>query len=236
VSRPTGGAPRTGRSFQPFSVIAGRRLLGVEAARSCRAAYKGGVRRYATVLGLGAVTIGAASLVAGSAGGRSILYEGIAPLGGPRIVISDAGAVRDVNGIRRRWLAEIASRGRRFPQRRFPNLSARAVRARVQASAARARFSVERMRFLHPRQVALVVVVQTRHYLAAAHAFGPLLVSLEQPYGRRGRRTLAFEGWFLEAQDERGIPFAVLSGVARGPHAGGGQWARSEELYPAPHG
>ena len=46
----------------------------------------------------------------------------------------------------------------------------------------------------------------------------------------------AYEGFYLEAQDERGVPFVIVSTAARGGSPEGSQWARSEELYPFPHG
>jgi hypothetical protein len=49
----------------------------------------------------------------------------------------------------------------------------------------------------------------------------------------------AFEGFFFEARDSEGLPFlAVFNYWRGGPNAGagGGQWARSEDLYPFEHG
>ncbi len=193
------------------------------------------MNRCSTAVGAAALIVALAVVVAGCGNGRSILYKGIAPGGGPREVISDAAAVRDGKAIRRRWLADIARRGREYPAQRFHNLPAATFRARLAAAAARDHFTVKRVRFLHPRQVAPLVIVESDHYLGLAHAFGALLNSLE-PRSGRGDAGLAYEGWLLEAQDERGVPFIILSGAIRGPDAGGGQWARSEELYPGPHG
>lgn len=43
-----------------------------------------------------------------------------------------------------------------------------------------------------------------------------------------------YEGFFFGAEDEQGEPFLAVFNVWRAH--GGGQWARSEELYPIPHG
>lgn len=43
-----------------------------------------------------------------------------------------------------------------------------------------------------------------------------------------------YEGFFLGAQDEQGEPFLAVYNAWRAH--GGGQWARSEALYPFPHG
>jgi hypothetical protein len=192
--------------------------------------------RYATMLGVAALTITLAAVLSGCTNSRSILYKGIAPGGGPRIVISDATALREGRTIRKRWLADIARVGREYPKRRFHNLSASQLRARLAAAAARDRFTVKRVQFLHPRQVAPLVIVQTRRYLALAHAFGAILYKSLDPLRRGSRPQETFEAFFFEAQDERGVPFIIMSYDARGRGAGGGMWARSEELYPGPHG
>jgi len=59
---------------------------------------------------------------------------------------------------------------------------------------------------------------------------------LIDPIRRHRRPREAFEAVFFEAQDERAVPFIIVSGVDRGPNPHGGEWARSEELYPGPHG
>jgi hypothetical protein len=184
-----------------------------------------------------------AAVLAGCGGGdRSILYKGVAgPAGGPRMVISDAAALRDGKAIRKRWLADIARAGREYPKRRFHNLPASRLRARLATAAGRYHFTVKRVQFLHPRQVAPLVIVQTHHYRAMARAFGAILYKSLDPIRRhrcrdRCRPAETFEAFFFEAQDERGVPFIIVSYDARGRGAGGGMWARSEELYPGPHG
>lgn len=188
------------------------------------------------MLGVAALTVALAALVTGCGNSRSILYKGIAPGGGPRIVISDAAAIRDGRAIRKRWLADIARAGRRFPKPHFHSLSASQLRARLAVAAARYHFTVKNVQFLHPRQVAPLVIVQTRHYLAMAHAFGGILYKSLDPLKRHLRPKETFEAFFFEAQDERGVPFIIVAYDARGRGAGGGMWARSEELYPGPHG
>lgn len=43
-----------------------------------------------------------------------------------------------------------------------------------------------------------------------------------------------YEGFFLGAQDQQGKPFLAVFNFWRA--RGGGQWARSEDLYPFEHG
>lgn len=193
--------------------------------------------RYASLLGACASVGALAVLVAGCGNSRSILYKGISPgVSGHRIVISDATAVRAGKRIREQWLADIALAGREYPKQRFHNLPESLFRARLSAAAASDQFTVKRVEFLHPRQLAPLVIVQSRHYLAMAHLFGAVLSKSIDPIRRHRRPEEAFEGVFFEAQDERGVPFIIVSGVDRGPNPGGGEWARSEELYPGPHG
>lgn len=80
------------------------------------------------------------------------------------------------------------------------------------------------------------MIVQSRHYLDMAHVYGTVLYKLIDPIRKHRRPKEAFEAVFFEAQDERGVPFIIVSGVNRGPTPNGGEWARSEELYPGPHG
>ena len=192
--------------------------------------------RYATVLEASASAFVLAAVVAGCGNSRSILYKGVAPGGGPRIVISDATAIRDGKAIRKRWLAEIAQAGRESPEPRFHNLPASRLRSRLAAAAARYDFTVKRVQFLHPRQLAPLVIVQTRRYLTMARAYGSVLYKSLDPLSTGRRPKQVFEAFLFEAQDERGVPFFVVSNVLRGPHAHGSEWARSEELYPGPHG
>ncbi len=121
---------------------------------------------------------------AGCGNSRSILYKGIgvgAGVSGPRIVISDARAVRDGKAIRKQWLAEIARAGRKYPKQRFDNVPESRFRARLAEAAARDQFTVKRVEFLHPRQAAPLVIVQSRHYLDMAHLYGRVLFKLIDP-------------------------------------------------------
>ena len=91
------------------------------------------------------------------------------------------------------------------------------------------------MRFLHPRQLAPFVVIETRQYVALADAVPAIEKSLFT-VKRAGARRDPFEGTFLEAVDERGVPFLATFGAERGRSPMGGQWARANALYPYVHG
>lgn len=164
------------------------------------------------------------------ANSRSILYAGVGDLG-PRHVVSDAEASRDVKLDVRSWRAWLATyKGAGQPA----ELSRREFRQRLAAAAARYHFAVRRVQFVSARALAPFVVVQSRHYLALARAIHAFWRSIDplppRPCIRRLGNTTdcaPSEVLFFEAQDERGVPFIAL---------GLEQWARSEPLFPGPHG
>ena len=186
------------------------------------------IRRMKGVAGVCLVCVAALAACGNS---RSILYAGVSPgISGKRLVITDAAARRDARSDRRQWLAYIAQQARRDPRARFANLSTSEFRRRLDAAASKYGFTVETVRFLEPRQLAPLVVVRTSHYLAFSKAIPAIENSIDP-----GRQPPAFEALYLEGQDERGIPFVVVNNEFRG-QVMGGQWARSEALYPFLHG
>ncbi|HEY3462175.1 MAG TPA: hypothetical protein VGK62_01815 [Gaiellaceae bacterium] len=181
------------------------------------------------------VVLCVAALTACGSGGRSVLYSGVS-LGasGKRTVITDAAAGRDAQRIRKRWLAEISQRAHEARSQRFANLSESQFRRRLNAAANRYHFTVERIQFLRPSQFAPLLVLQTRGYLAVAHAV-PAIEKLLDPHHGTSWRGFAFEAFFLEVRDERGVPFIVTNYAVRGRGSYSGMWARADALYPTPH-
>lgn len=171
-----------------------------------------------------------AVVLAGCGNSRSILYAGVSSgMSGKRLVITDDAARRDGRLDRKQWVADIARQARRAPDARFANLSTAEFRRRLAAAATKYGFTVKTVRFLHPRQLAPLVVVSTSHYLAFSKAIPAIEDSIDP-----GRGHPAFEALYLEAQDERGIPFVIVRNEFRG-EVMGGQWARSEALFPFTH-
>jgi hypothetical protein len=166
--------------------------------------------------------------------GRSVLYAGVGNLG-PRRPVSDEQAKHDVRYQLRSWAGMVAKYGGGgLPVA----LTRRQFRQRLTAAAAQYHFTVKRLRFFHSRALAPLVVIETRHYVALAQATRLFIKSLNPQVGAEARPPCTRkwgnssscappELMFLEAQDERGVPFFAV---------GTGQWARSEELYPFPHG
>ena len=195
------------------------------------------MHRYTTIVGMVASVIVAAAVASGCASSRSILYSGVSGLaGGPKRVVTDAAALREARAARAQWVAEITRRAQKDPSERFANLPARRLRLRLAHEAARYHFTVKKVQLFHPRQVALLVIIQTRRYLAFARAVSAIENSLDPHTGHSDRAGWAFEGFFLEAQDERGVPFLGAFNFERGSGPGGGEWARSDQLYPFTHG
>jgi hypothetical protein len=194
------------------------------------------MRPYARFAGIAASIVMLAVLAAGCASSRSMLYTGVSGNGGPKRIITDAAARQDERAAREQWVAEIMRRARETPSQRFSNLAMRQLRQRLTEAASRYHFTVKAVRFVRPRQLAPLVVIQTRDYLAFAHAVPAIENSLDPHRGHSDQAGWAFEGFFLEAQDERGVPFLRIFNFLRGSDPGGGQWARSDQLYPFSHG
>jgi glycosyltransferase involved in cell wall biosynthesis len=179
-----------------------------------------------------------ALLVTGCSGKRSVLDEGVT-LGHAHHahVIHPAEARRDVRATSATWRAEVRKRAREAPRQRFDNLDSAVLRQRLDAAARRYDFHVVSFRLLRPRQLAPRIVVSTTHYLRLARATNWILKRLDPKAPTGDDRTgWRYEGFYFEADDEHGVPFLVAFNFLRGPHAGGGQWARSDRLFPFEHG
>ncbi len=189
-------------------------------------------RNAVVLFGLGAA-IAAVLLVTGCANSRSILYSGISgPLGENKVVVSDARAVHDAREFRAEWRAMIGRTARQAKSESFSSLSDRRFRLRLASAADRYSFTLKAVQFLHRRQVTPLVIVQSRHYLAFARAVPAIEHSLDPHRGRNDSRGWTYRAFLLEAQDERGVPFLLVSNVVASSGVTGGQWARSDLLFP----
>ena len=94
-------------------------------------------------------------LATGCGGHKSVLDEGIRPgVSGKTYVIGPAQARRSALSINAAWERELRIRARRDPRTRFPNLSPRELRRRLDQSAKALGFEVVSFELLHPRQLA----------------------------------------------------------------------------------
>jgi hypothetical protein len=135
------------------------------------------------------------------------------------------------------WRAGLRTRASAAPGERFDNPSAARFHSTLRALSRRDGFSVVSSTLLRPRQLAPAVVVRSTDYERLARDVYVIENELNPKHDTGDDRTgWRWEGFFLEAVDEHGVPFLAAYDSMRGPHAGGGQWARSEALFPFPHG
>lgn len=146
--------------------------------------------------------------------------------------IGSKEALRDARAARSDWLRELRAGAQAQTRRRFRSPPRNVLLARLERAADELDFRIESVSLHRPVQLAPEIVLETTHYLGLAHAL-PHVVDRIDPPPRSNRR--AYEGIFIEAVDERGIPFVIVSDALCGQVVGS-QWARSEPLFPYPHG
>jgi hypothetical protein len=171
---------------------------------------------------------------------RALLYQGVGlhqpGSTGANRPMGDAAAHRGGSRIRKQWEREIRSRAIEAPREYFVNLSPDTLKRRLAKAARDHGFQIAAVKVLRPKQLAPEISVRTTHYLALARDLPSILRSIDPHSGRADSRGWSYEGFFIEARDERGVPFLAVFNLWRGQHKGGGQWARSEALYPFLHG
>jgi hypothetical protein len=118
---------------------------------------------------------------------------------------------------------------------RFPNPSPNEFRTRVALVGKRYGYRATSVRFVRPRELAPIVIVETdrdrRKFVADVAA----IVNLLDPRSTSGHRgAVTFEGFFFEARDAKG-PFVRVYNAYRGEIMGG-QWSADQDSYPFPHG
>jgi hypothetical protein len=122
----------------------------------------------------------------------------------------------------------------------FDNLPAEELTRRLTRLASLYNFELVSLDLWHPlpHQLAPKIVVRTTHHLALARAMRVIVKQLDPKFVTNDDRTgWRYEGFYLQANDEHGVPFLAVFNFWRGTYSrGGGQWARSEELFPFNHG
>jgi hypothetical protein len=175
-------------------------------------------------------------LLAGCGGQRSVLDAGISSWHHKPHRVSAQEAERSAATAFAEWRREVRSRGLSAPNQRFNNLAPSELQRRLAALAKAHDFAVVRVEFLRPRQLAPVVIVRTKHYVELAHATSSIIHQIDPKLRTNDDRTgWRYEGFYFEAQDEHGVPFLGAFNFWRGPSAGGGQFARSDPLFPFLH-
>lgn len=187
------------------------------------------------LIGVAMATLVAVVVLAGCGNSRSILYSGVSVgLGSGRPqVVTDAEASRAGRTIPIFWRSHL-SNGKLGPA---STVSPREFRFRLARAARRYGFTVKAVRFVKTRgRIAPFVIVETDRYLALARATPAIERSIDPltntTNNATGERFWSFPGFFFEAKDERGVPFLIVHNFP----SGGGQWARSDQLFPFAHG
>lgn len=138
------------------------------------------------------------------------------------------------------WLHEISTRGKKARTLRHPthfrSPSRATFLARLQRASHRYHFQVVRVHLYKPFQFAPLVIVRSAHpkrFSRDTHAIQLLLDPVKK--GSALATASAYEAIYIEARDTKGVPFLLAFQLLRGGIEGG-QWARSENLYPFAHG
>jgi hypothetical protein len=99
----------------------------------------------------------------------------------------------------------------------------------------RYRFDVMQVHFYKPLQLAPFVVVRSAHPRRLSRD----MYGIEHLLDPQTRSTLAtawaYEAFYFEARDASGVPAFIAYNYLRAGETGG-QWARSEALFPFEHG
>jgi hypothetical protein len=180
----------------------------------------------------------AAVLVSGgcSSSSESVLTAGYDGARGHRSSPSPAAAAASARQVEQRWRRELTRRARAQQDQVFKNPTAARLRQELRRAARRYDFEVVSVLLLRPQQIVPRIVVRTKHYVELARAT-PTILSRVDPRSpaRDDAKGWKYEGFYFEARDEHNVPFLIAFNFWRGPSGGGGQWARSEPLYPFQH-
>jgi hypothetical protein len=118
---------------------------------------------------------------------------------------------------------------------RFPNPSRHEFRQRVALVGKRYGFRATSIRFLRPRELAPIVVVETDRDRKKFVADVAAIMNLLDPRSTSGKQSaVTFEGFFFEARDADGL-FVLVDNAYRGEIMGG-EWSADPDSYPYPHG
>ncbi len=163
-------------------------------------------------------------LMPACSGEPSVLTAGYERVGGKSPSPNAEEAKAQAAFAERSWEDEIQSRAHRYAEKRFANPSRGELMADLLALAQKNDFELVSLRFLKPRQLAPKIVVRTKHYLDLAHATPAILRRIDpRTPALKDSQGWKYEGFYFEAQDERGIPVLITFNFERGASAGGGQ-------------
>jgi len=184
--------------------------------------------RRIVLLGLAGLTVAGCSHNAGPPG-RAVLHTGVTIGQLTRNhVVGPREALRAGRYSRAYFVREIKVAARNEPSKRFDSPPRADLLARLREQGSKHHFRIVALRMLRPDQFAPMVIVSTRGYESLARAGAGILRALN------GKDLERYEGFYLEARDEWGIPFFTTDTLRR-DRVEGGVWARSDVLYPVGH-
>jgi hypothetical protein len=159
-------------------------------------------------------------------------------LGSTALAAAATSPQQAVARAKQEWLAELRSSARTGDRDAvFPSPSRAVLVRRLGDAAKRHGFRIAGVRMLHPFQSAPVVVIRSDARERIARATPAIVAAIDPRHVTKTNPSgYAYEGYFLVAEDSRGVPFLATFNHWRAPHVGGGEWAASESLYPFPHG
>jgi hypothetical protein len=167
---------------------------------------------------------------------ESVFDHGVCNYSGCRKVSSDE-ALRAGKQTLAHWHRGLRQGVRERPRQQFDNLTPAELRRRLDKAADEYGFEVVSLKLNRPRQLAPEIVIRTKDYAAVAESAKVWLAAVDPQRRTNDDRTgWRFEGFYLDAEDEHGVPFFIVFNTMRGNSPGGGQWARSEPLFPFEHG
>lgn len=137
------------------------------------------------------------------------------------------------------WRAQLQAGARSDPQRRFPSPARSWLKHQLRDAAVLCDcFTAVKIKFLHPLQVAPVVVVEAADeyaFFMRQPAVFDLISKVSPP--THAKRRWAYEGLLLEAVDGAGVPFLASDVFIRGTTYGGSSfWAVPRFARLIPHG
>jgi hypothetical protein len=142
----------------------------------------------------------------------------------------------NVASLRANWVASLEHGARADPGSRYDNLAPSTVRTGLRALGGTFGFQVVSVRFLRPRQLAPQIILRWPDIKSSSALLSHVIPAIDPYGGTDGRFGWFFEGIFVELVDRLGSPYLAVWNHWRNDRAGGGQWARSQGLLPAPHG
>lgn len=135
----------------------------------------------------------------------------------------------------RHWRQQLSAAADKDRNVKFPTPDRADFEKKLAAAATQFGFRVLSTEFVRAPQGSPLVIVESSTPTRFAQDT-PAILRLLDPREGSGEdwQGWDYEGFFLGAQDQYGEPFLAIFNVMR--DHGGGQWARSEDLYAFPHG